>query len=687
MTFQWLARRKLRVLALAILAMTFPACMSLGQGGTHSTGFAVQEIITASATSVMMPMYISVDGGTVVGTPVLLELETNAAEIEVSGRIDDMPNGLALAIQLHTGGAAVLWHELSETSAWLGSLLTDENGHASCSIVLKGRASAELGLGQHALDLILEFASATVSASLLVEVPLTAGSQDVYVEIAGPSQVYIDERAAYSASVLPDHGCVVEWSFGDGTARQQGDRVEHSFDQVGTFPVRAVASCEGDQTGEATLTVEVAYRPPTAVLSTVPAGILSVSVGERVVFSADSSTPGSGDIDEYIWDFDYDGAFTPSRAVGPIVAHSFSETGSHVVAVRVIDRNGLHDTATLRLDVLERAEPVWQLTLPEQAAGGGGAFGSLEIDELLVRFGADCVSSLCEDSAGLFVAFPLDEGRGQSTEGTLGEAYGGSRQISAEGSDISWVVRETREGSTAALSLGNLGMLRVDADPALALDSEEAFEIQLWIRAEASSDAMSVLQQGCFDGAGVGLHLYQGYPLLGFESPGLPAQFLLGSLPIDDAIWHQVVCRVELGYVSIALDSRIIAISEIGQALTTRASGLAGQALNLGADPDCPAFGEHIQLAIEKGQELVLFATAVSDSAEPPVIVSRPVDGRAGGWRPVTMTSKPEGGGGFRLAIALDDIEPGVHEVTVAGSAPRSTVVRVLVLPTQAQGS
>ncbi len=100
-------------------------------------------------------------------------------------------------------------------------------------------------------------------------------------------------------------------------------------------------------------------EPPTAVLVVSPQG--PVGVEQQVTLDASGSQPGSSPITSYQWDFG-DGNIA---AGGAQVPYLYSAPGTYTASVTVFDENGLSDTASQGIEVIE-AEPE---PLPETQSG------------------------------------------------------------------------------------------------------------------------------------------------------------------------------------------------------------------------------------------------------------------------------------------------------------------------------
>ena len=110
-----------------------------------------------------------------------------------------------------------------------------------------------------------------------------------------------------------------------------------------------------------------AGTPPTAEFNVNPR---QPGVGTSVTFDASGSEAAEGqEIESYEWDFDGDGAFDVATD-SPTVEHTFTETGTFRVSVRVTDDRGVSATATQTVEVVEISSRATRtISTPEAAVG------------------------------------------------------------------------------------------------------------------------------------------------------------------------------------------------------------------------------------------------------------------------------------------------------------------------------
>ncbi|MEX1131756.1 MAG: PKD domain-containing protein, partial [Flavobacteriales bacterium] len=99
---------------------------------------------------------------------------------------------------------------------------------------------------------------------------------------------------------------------------------------------------------------------PTAVATMPEAVPALICQGETVTFNGSGSTAqGTNTIVQYLWDFD-DG--TLDSTSGPIVSHTFTEPGEHVVQLFVFDDNDCRNLNLVDLQILVSTTPNFSLT-------------------------------------------------------------------------------------------------------------------------------------------------------------------------------------------------------------------------------------------------------------------------------------------------------------------------------------
>jgi PKD repeat protein len=177
-----------------------------------------------------------------------------------------------------------------------------------------------------------------------------------------PVQVY------GGASTDPD-GTIASyvWSWGDGSPNSSGVSASHQYARAGTYTIGLVVTDDDGATANATTTVTITNRAPTANAG----GPYSTQPG--VAFTANGS--GSKDLDgtiaSYRWNWGDGSANTVSAS--PTASHTYGSASDYTVVLTVTDNSGA--TATASAVVAVRAAGgadlgVSALAVPETAGAG-----------------------------------------------------------------------------------------------------------------------------------------------------------------------------------------------------------------------------------------------------------------------------------------------------------------------------
>ncbi len=170
------------------------------------------------------------------------------------------------------------------------------------------------------------------------------------------------------------------WDFGDG-AREIGDVVTHTFDDVGRFVVTLTASNDAGSTSTSTvITVLSRVEPPGAVIGSLPGGIVD---GQTVSFVSRSTN----DPTSVQWSFG-DGA----EATGTRAQHSWTRPGTYRVTLTVANDAG-RDSTSVQVVVGPSIDPPvadFTVSATEVSVGEAVTLTSLSTNDptrLVWRFG------------------------------------------------------------------------------------------------------------------------------------------------------------------------------------------------------------------------------------------------------------------------------------------------------------
>ncbi|MFH1676710.1 MAG: PKD domain-containing protein, partial [bacterium] len=183
-----------------------------------------------------------------------------------------------------------------------------------------------------------------------VEIPVEVGNA-LPTAVGAPLEkmVYIGDPIDFSGCDSYDNDCngqvIVQWSWDwdDSSPVENNTTCEatHSYTAAGEYHVNLTVTDDegGTDSLDSPLVITVLKNPeePVAVANADPNPQI---VCENVEFSgAGSFDPDGGLIQEYAWDFDYDGTFGVD-ATGMVVNYAFDTIGNHDVMLRVKDDEG-----------------------------------------------------------------------------------------------------------------------------------------------------------------------------------------------------------------------------------------------------------------------------------------------------------------------------------------------------------
>ncbi len=169
---------------------------------------------------------------------------------------------------------------------------------------------------------------------------------------AAPNPALSRETVTFDGSSSSDpYGPIANYSWdldGDGSFETDTRRTattSRSYATPGTYVVTLRVTGSGGQTDEASVSLEIQNRPPSASFTYSPG---SPRVRETVTFTSTSTDP-DGTITSQAWDLDNDGAF--DDGTGTTASRSFPKKGTYTVRLRVVDDHGATSTATRTVTV------------------------------------------------------------------------------------------------------------------------------------------------------------------------------------------------------------------------------------------------------------------------------------------------------------------------------------------------
>ncbi len=154
-----------------------------------------------------------------------------------------------------------------------------------------------------------------------------SGTEDIAVTFNG------------SGSSDPDGNALTYlWNFGDGKSGS-GIQPSHTYMAGGTYNVSLIVNdgTVNSQSSTTTATITEVNDAPVAT----PGGPYNGSVGQAIQFDGRASLDSDGTISAFDWDFG-DG----NTATGSTASHSYSQTGTYTVSLKVTDNGGATNTKT-----------------------------------------------------------------------------------------------------------------------------------------------------------------------------------------------------------------------------------------------------------------------------------------------------------------------------------------------------
>jgi len=133
------------------------------------------------------------------------------------------------------------------------------------------------------------------------------------------------------------------WNFGDGSAPSHNWKVEHTYEDNGTFEVIINMTDRKGAIWEETYTIQVENRKPIAMVKI--NSIVQNIKNQPVILSAEGSYDDDGQVIGYYWDFGDGTHSDETKGIdgyekGYTKAHEYTKTGVFEVKVRVMDDDG-----------------------------------------------------------------------------------------------------------------------------------------------------------------------------------------------------------------------------------------------------------------------------------------------------------------------------------------------------------
>ncbi len=173
--------------------------------------------------------------------------------------------------------------------------------------------------------------------------------------------VFLDGSASTDADGDP---LIYTWDFGDGSPKGKGEKVFHTYDKRGNYPVILTVD---DRTGmsnsqaAASITVKIDDSPVADA-----GGDRIVCAGKAVLFDGSGSVDPEGGLMKYHWDF---GDGTTAQGINP--AKTYTKGGAYPVSLNVTDDSGLDgNSGTDQIVVKVIESPVADAGSDQRACAG-----------------------------------------------------------------------------------------------------------------------------------------------------------------------------------------------------------------------------------------------------------------------------------------------------------------------------
>ena len=192
---------------------------------------------------------------------------------------------------------------------------------------------------------------------------------------ASPNPAQTGQTITFNGSGSSDtDGTIVkyEWDLdGNGSydANPTMSTASYSYATPGTVTVKLRVTDDKGATNEATHTVTVQNRPPTASFLASPN---PASTGQNVIFNGSASIDLDGTITNYKWDLDGNGSFETDTGTVSTASQSYDVPGSVTVKLKVTDSSGATNETSRVLTVnASSGGPVASLSITPNPAQAG----------------------------------------------------------------------------------------------------------------------------------------------------------------------------------------------------------------------------------------------------------------------------------------------------------------------------
>lgn len=217
-----------------------------------------------------------------------------------------------------------------------------------------------------------------VSSSTTSRITITAPpAQGPTALIEGPTQALVGQDVTFrGGNSFAGSSSIVSYAWSINQVQPLSGsndvRFTTSFDEPGRYEVSLTVTDQNGLSDSASLSIDIFPReepqnPPTAVIE----GPTQATTGQEVTFRGGNSIPGSTPIVVYAWSV---GGVQPLSASADVrFTTSFDQPGQYEVSLTVTDQNGLSDTSSIVITVVEEPPaqgPTAVIEGPSQALVG-----------------------------------------------------------------------------------------------------------------------------------------------------------------------------------------------------------------------------------------------------------------------------------------------------------------------------
>ena len=330
-----MARPRTWTAALAVIALSLPACTMHSQDAPSLTG---PSEMSTSITVTVSPDTINQDGGSQ-SLVTIIARDSNGQPLR----------NLSMRVDIAVGGVITDFGTLSARN-----VVSDANGRATLTYTAPPAPAGASVIT--IVDILVtpngtNFANETSRQASLrlvppgIIIPPPTGLVPQFT--LSPGSPTDHQVVLFDASSSTSTGGTIvsfQWDFGDG-GRGSGVTTTHSFNNAGTFIVTLTVTDSIGRTNSVSQSVTVgAGAKPAAAFVVSPAAPL---VGQQVNFNASTSTAAAGRrLVAFDWDFG-DGR----TGSGITTTHAYTTAGSYIVVLTVTDDAGRTSTTTQSITV------------------------------------------------------------------------------------------------------------------------------------------------------------------------------------------------------------------------------------------------------------------------------------------------------------------------------------------------